>query len=762
MAESVVENLPEPAALRVQHYFAHSTDDGSKADWQLLSLHLAAVGAIAGASAAWFGGRAIAEVAGLLHDVGKYTDEFQRRIAGHSVRVDHATRGAMLAVERYGSVGWLLAYGIAGHHAGLANGVESVERTALQDRLKGSGLPPMWDDWMSESRLPERLTPPKLRRHSKERGGFQAAFFTRMLFSCLVDADYLDTEAFYDKVEGRNSARGVGVPSLIELRAALDRHLLGFRPDRPVNQVRADILTHVRKQAELTPGLFSLTVPTGGGKTLASLAFALDHAIHHGLRRVIFVIPFTSIVEQNAAVFRTALGELGECAVLEHHSAFVAATPPKTDAERYQAREKLRLAMENWDAPIVVTTAVQFFESLFAARPSHCRKLHNIAGSVVILDEAQTLPLKVLRPAVAAIDELARNYRSSVVLCTATQPALGKAHLPGGLDSVRELAPEPAELFRRLERVRVRHVGELSDEALSDQLRALGQVLCIVNNRRHARALFESIADLPGARHLTTLMCAKHRSQVLAEVRARLLQGESCQLVSTSLIEAGVDISLPTVYRAETGLDSIAQAAGRCNRNGERATEDSEVRVFTTANEDWAPPPELLQFAQAGREVLRQPQYRDDPLGPPAIEAYFRQLYWQKGDKELDSNDLLGLCAASRVECLPLETLAVKFRMIDTVQMPIIVPFDDDARSAIESLRYAEKSGRLARKLQPYLVQVPLNVFQTLRNSGAIQPIAPEKWGEQFMELVNEDLYDKRYGLSWENPSFVSTEKLFW
>jgi len=237
MAESVVENLPEPAALRVQHYFAHSTDDGSKADWQLLSLHLAAVGAIAGASAAWFGGRAIAEVAGLLHDVGKYTDEFQRRIAGHSVRVDHATRGAMLAVERYGSVGWLLAYGIAGHHAGLANGVESVERTALQDRLKGSGLPPMWDDWMSESRLPERLTPPKLRRHSKERGGFQAAFFTRMLFSCLVDADYLDTEAFYDKVEGRNSARGVGVPSLIELRAALDRHLLGFRPDRPVNQV---------------------------------------------------------------------------------------------------------------------------------------------------------------------------------------------------------------------------------------------------------------------------------------------------------------------------------------------------------------------------------------------------------------------------------------------------------------------------------------------------------------------------------------------
>nr|WP_211163366.1 CRISPR-associated helicase Cas3' [Azoarcus taiwanensis] len=743
-------------------FFAHSTSKEDQSDWQSLSEHLTNVGALSANHARVFGGQDLAQVAGLLHDLGKYTDDFQRRIAGDAIRVDHATRGAMVAVERFGPIGMLLAYGIAGHHAGLANGSEGNERTALCDRLKGLGLPPLKDDWRRDIVLPEQANPPKL-VPQKDLGMFQFAFFARMLFSCLVDADYLDTEAFYDQIalpgqpNDRSASRALEAPSLQALRERLDTHLSGFAADSDVNRVRADILAHTRQAAQHAPGLFSLTVPTGGGKTLASLAFALDHAIKHGLRRVIFVIPFTSIVEQNAAVFRSALGDLGEAAVLEHHSAFVAAPLPRSDAERYQAREKLRLAMENWDAPIIVTTAVQFFESLFAARPSQCRKLHNIAGSVVILDEAQTLPLKLLRPAVAAIDELARNYRSSIVLCTATQPALNAPDFRGGLENVRELAPNPPELFRKLERVRVRHVGTLDDDALAAQLRDLDRVLCIVNNRRHARALYQALADQPGARHLTTLMCAKHRSEVLAEVRVRLKAGEPCRLVSTSLIEAGVDISLPTVYRAEAGLDSVAQAAGRCNRNGERAAALSEVRVFATANSDWAPPPELRQFAQAAQEVMRQPQFRDDPLSPPAIEAYFRLLYWQKGDKELDAANLLGLCAESRIDSLPLETLAAKFRMIDTVQMPVIVPFDDDAREHLKSLRHVDKSGGLARKLQPYLVQLPRNGFDALRKAGAIQPVAPEKWGEQFMELVNMDIYSREFGIWWEEPTFMGS-----
>lgn len=754
----------QDAQQKPEHYFAHSTNDASQANWQLLRDHLTAVSELTGRYAGAFGGAELGKISGQLHDIGKYTADYQKRISGQAIRVDHATRGAILSVERYGELGYVLAYGIAGHHAGLANGMGNGERTSLQERLKGKGLPTLCETWQQEITLPETLSQPRLAQRSQERGGFQMAFFTRMLFSCLVDADFLDTEAFYDRVEGRPSQRDIPAPSLTELRTELDQYLSGFQADSSVNQVRADILSHVRQQAMQTPGLFSLTVPTGGGKTLASLAFALDHAILHGLRRVIFVIPFTSIVEQNAMAFRKALGKWGETAVLEHHSAFVASPLSRQDAERYQAREKLRLAMENWDAPIVVTTAVQFFESLFAARPSQCRKLHNIAGSVVILDEAQTLPLKLLRPAVATIDELALNYGSSVVLCTATQPALDEEHLHGGLKSaaMRELAPEPAELFRRLDRVRVRHVGELNDQALSEALRNQTQVLCIVNNRKHARALYQSLSDLPGARHLTTLMCARHRSQVLDDVRALLKNGDPCRLISTSLIEAGVDISLPIVYRAEAGLDSIAQAAGRCNRNGEWAIEDSEVRVFTTANEDWSPPPELLQFAQAASEVLLEPEYRGNPLAPPAIKAYFRQLYWQKGAEELDAHGLLKLCENSRIDSLPLETLASKFRMIDNVQMPVIIPFDDQARAHIAGLRHAEKSGGLARKLQPYLVQLPRQGFEALRQAGAIQPIAPEKWGEQFMVLVNQDLYDDNHGINWDEPAFVEAEKLCW
>jgi CRISPR-associated endonuclease/helicase Cas3 len=451
---------------------------------------------------------------------------------------------------------------------------------------------------------------------------------------------------------------------------------------------------------------------------------------------------------------------LGEAAVLEHHSAFVQLEPPRDDPERYQSIHKLKLAMENWDAPIVVTTAVQFFESLFAAKPSQCRKLHNIAGSVVVLDEAQTMPLKLLRPCVAAIDELARNYRSSVVLCTATQPALEAPAFEGGLIGVHELAPEPPRLFRQLERVRVRHLGILSDDALAEHMRSREQVLCIVNNRRHARAVYQAMADLPGARHLTTLMCARHRSEVLAEVRQMLKEGKPCRLVSTSLIEAGVDVDFPTVLRAEAGLDSIAQAAGRCNREGRRALAASELLIFATENEDWTPPTELKQYAQAAREVLRQ--FEGDPLSPEAINHYFSLLYWQKGSEQLDVPDLMGQLRDSRPESLPMEMLATRFRMINNVQMPVIVPYDDGAREALRALEHADGCGGLARRLQPYLVQLPRQGFDALYKAGAVVPWAPGKWGDQFMVLAHEGLYDPRCGLSWDDPTRIAVDALTW
>jgi CRISPR-associated endonuclease/helicase Cas3 len=702
-----------------------------------------------------FAGDELAWLAGVLHDLGKYTNEFQQLLCGNMTRVDHSTWGARVAVERYGPLGQLLAYAIAGHHAGLANGKEKLNRTALIDRLK-SELCELLPAWKTELQLPAacKMQFPSSFRPNAARLQFQLAILVRMLFSCLVDADFIDTEAYYASLEGMKSPRASSHPSLEQLREKLDQRLSGFQANSEVNRLRAEILTHVRKQAPLAPGLFSLTVPTGGGKTLASMAFALDHAIRHGQSRVIFVIPFTSIVEQNAAVFRDAFGDLGEEAVLEHHSAFtddVLSNP--------EARDKLRLAMENWDYPIIVTTAVQFFESLFADRPSRCRKLHNIANSVVILDEAQTLPLKLLRPCVATLDELALNYRTSIVLCTATQPALTvEAGFSEGLKGVREIAPEPPRLYEKLKRVKAQHVGLLSGEQLTAYLRDREQVLCIVNNRRHARALYQSIADQTGAMHLTTLMCAQHRRQVLAEVRQRLKEGRPCRLVSTSLIEAGVDVDFPVVMRAEAGLDSIAQAAGRCNREGRRPLAGSEVLIFAVDSEDWAPPPELKQFAQVFRAVQRQ--HGTDLLSLAAVEAYFKDLYWQKGALALDAHDLLGILRDSHPNSLPFETIANLFRFIENLQMPVIVPFDAEAERLVASLEYATSCGGIARRLQAYLVQLPRPGYEALYKAGAIKAVAPERYGEQFMVLINPDLYNAQFGLSWDNPNFLKAESM--
>ncbi|WP_457809327.1 CRISPR-associated endonuclease Cas3'' [Kushneria sp. EE4] len=747
-------------------FYAHSTEAGDQHDWQRLVDHLEAVAALASVRANRFGMAEAGRVAGLLHDLGKYSPEFQQRLQGAKKRVDHSTAGAIVAREHFpDGVGDLLAYAIAGHHAGLANGRDDGERTPLTQRLQAE-LPAISDEWQSAFSLPEQLRPPAAFETRPDRGFFQLAFLARMLFSCLVDADYLETEAFYARVSGEPISRGGG-PALSMLRDALNTHLETFKADSDVNRLRCDILGHVRQQAVLTPGRFTLTVPTGGGKTLSSLAFALDHALAHGMDRVIYVIPFTSIVEQNAAVFRHALEPYGEAAVLEHHSAF-----DTDDGHRDRdSRDKLRRDSENWDAPIVVTTAVQFFESLFAAKTSRCRKLHNIARSVVILDEAQTMPLSLLKPSVAALDELARNYHASVVLCTATQPALAETDDPersftGGLRNLRELAPDPELLYRQLERVTVHHIGTLDDEALRRELLDIEQVLCIVNNRRHARALFESIADQPGAFHLTTAMCAVHRRQVLTNIRKALSAGHPCRVISTSLIEAGVDVDFPRVLRAEAGLDSIAQAAGRCNREGKRAAADSEVRIFVTLNEDWTPPPELRQFAQTTREVLRS--HGDDPLSPAAIEAYFRLLYWQQ-DQTLDRHGLLPMIEQGRLDGLPFETLEQKYRLIENTQRSVIIPFDQDAREAINRLSWVETAGAVARALQPYTVQVPQQGFRALEQAGVIAAVEQEKFGEQFVVLLdehpgelNDNLYSQQSGLNWQEPGFRAAESNLW
>jgi len=745
----------------VNQYFAHSGSDNTKTDWQSLQNHLQVVAEIAKHNARYFGAEELAYLAGLLHDLGKYTPEFQARLEGSPNKVEHATAGAKMAAEILPEPFYkLISYAIAGHHAGLANGInEGDGRRTLEARLKqtfGKELcQPDNAAWRKELTLPDvSQLVPKIRPHPDQANhGFQFAFLIRMIFSCLVDADFIDTDKFYKQLNGKTWLRG-GYPELPELKQVFDAHLAEKTKNSSrskVNQLRQEILTTARERALLSPGLFTLTVPTGGGKTFSSMAFALDHALQHGMRRIIYVIPFTSIIEQNAKVFREAFGELGDSAVLEHHSNF-----DDRHIKNEETQDKLKLAMENWDMPIVVTTAVQFFESLFADRPSRCRKLHNISGSVIILDEAQTLPLKFLKPVMAAIDELARNYGCTIVLCTATQPALCEPDFKKGFENVREIAPNPERLFEELSLVSVSHLGEVTDDELLERIQANDQILTIVNNRRHAQSLFKSLKEIQveGVFHLTTLMCAAHRVQVLNIIRDRLKNNQACRVISTSLIEAGVDVDFPRVMRAEAGLDSIAQAAGRCNRERLKTKEESYVWVFKSP--DWNVPPELDGLAAGMRSVLRRGY--DNLLGQEAINAYFSEVYWRKGD-DLDQKKLLKMCQDHAPKLsFPFQTIAKEFRMIESFMQPVFIPFNEEAKGLLEQLKNTDEVGKVLRKLQPYIVQIPQKGFESLVIAGAIQTVAPHRFEDQFWELINQDIYDEEFGISWNDPTFIKAE----
>ena len=761
--------------IQTQSYYAHSAQDklGNPLPyehWQTLQNHATNVGNLAAAFAQIFGADEIACYTGQLHDLGKYSLPFQKRLKGEAKSVDHSTAGAKIAVERWGNViGKLMAFCIAGHHAGLANGNgEGDNRSTLKQRLAlqfDADIPALDNLWQQEIKLPQKLSAPPLKADAHH-PFFSYAFFTRMLYSCLVDADYLDTEAFYLNLENKAVERG-GYPKLNALQHNFNQFINDFRRriaqtseqteaekrNADLNRLRSEILDHAVEQAAQPQGLFTLTVPTGGGKTFTSMAFALEHAKRHGMWRVIYVIPFTSIIEQNAAEFRKAFGELGEQAVLEHHSTF-----DDGKLQNEATKDKLRLASENWDAPIVVTTAVQFFESLFADRSSRCRKLHNIAGSVIILDEAQMLPLNLLLPIMQAIKELAQNYRCSVVMCTATQPAVQAENgFYRGFENVREIAPKPTALFDKLRRTTVQHIGSQTDADLLAKLAEHLQMLVIVNNRRHARSLYDQAKHLEGTFHLTTLMCAKHRSQKLDEIRGRLKNGEPCRVIATSLIEAGVDVDFPLVMRAEAGLDSVAQAAGRCNREGKRPSENSFVWIFAP-EEQWKAPPELA--AQAAVMHLTADSFSDDLLSTQAVAAYFAELYQLKGS-ELDNKKILKMHNDTGQSLdFPFQTIADKFRMIESHMQPLIVPFDGEAENLISSLRYADHIGGLLRKLQPYTVQIPESALAALYKAGRIEPINEKNFGKQFYTLIGLDLYDQVAGLSWDDTEFLKGESL--
>lgn len=724
-------------------YYAHTKEDRPPVEWQPLEDHLKRVAELARSFADEFGVGEWGYLAGLWHDLGKYSKEFQKylsssgdpdaHIEAKQGRVDHSTAGAQLAFRKSKNEGKLLAYAIAGHHTGLLNGKDN-EGSCLTARLQKE-IPSCYacPDWLL--RLPILKGLPF--RLDKSRFCFQLSFFARMIYSCLVDADFLDTERFMDE---EKSQWRHGYPSLEILHAKLQAHLeqlTAKASPTTINGHRADILKHCIDAADQQPGLFSLTVPTGGGKTLSSLAFAMKHALRFGKKRIIYVIPYTSIIEQNAAVFRDILGE---DAVLEHHSNF--------DPEEEDHRS--RLAAENWDAPLIVTTNVQFFESLFACRSSRCRKIHRIADSVVILDEAQMLPVPLLKPSLEVLRELALNYRTTIVLCTATQPALSTSEtFKEGLEGVREIIPDPEILYRIFKRVKTVKLPSLSDEELADRLNECGQVLCIVNTRKHARLLYERLPDREGCHHLSALMCPAHRTEVLDRIKAALAKGDPCRVISTQLVEAGVDIDFPVVFRSISGVDSIAQAAGRCNREG-KLMGNGQVFVFTP--EAGLPPGYFRQAAETAEAVLR---HHDDPLSLEAVHAYFEQLYWLKG-AALDQHQILAdLAEGAKIGNFPFRVVAEKFKIIEEGMVTIIIPWNGKAERIIEELRYSVFPAAAARKAQRFTIQVYPEILYALLNAGSV-----ERLHEQYNVLINRDLYREDLGLCPEDPTFHKIESL--
>lgn len=752
-------------------WYAHSSNTCDTSNWQTLKEHLLSVADIAASNAQPLGLERAAYAAGMFHDLGKYSHEFQRRLNGENLRVDHSTAGAKVLCDEVAgfdkNMAEIIGYAILGHHAGLP---DKLNETNACYSWRIENAPSVDSGWRQElSSIPENLVPidviSRFSTDDKQKHIFAFSMLGRMIFSCLVDADYRDTENYYLGLEGRQADRQwLDLSSLLpELTARFDSHmsLLSGRDGGSLDNLRRDVLVHIRANAKKAAGLFSLTVPTGGGKTLASLGFALDHATIHGHRRIIYAIPFTSIIEQTASVFRQVLEREGENLILEHHSAMDEDWGREAGKEARQQKDKLKLAMEDWAAPIVVTTNVQFFESLFAAKTTRARKLHNIAGSIIILDEAQTLPRQYLLPAMRMLEALAGHYGCTVILCTATQPALGvRKDFPQGLAlDGRELAPDPQGLANRLGRTTITHGGMMDNDALITALRPKKQALVIVNSRRHALELYHSAnnAELGGLVHLTTRLCATHRKIVFDDVRQRLNAGRDCRVIATSLVEAGVDVDFPFVFRAEAGLDQIVQAAGRCNREGKRARRESIVTVFDPP--DYPAPREIRSLISDMKRMIGQ---HDDLLSLSAIEDYFNEVYWRMGTEGLDSKGILDCFRFSMTGTdFAYRSAAEKFRMIESGMVPVIIPYDARARQAIGELGIDNiSSGKLARKLQSCIVQVPPKARALLIANGHVRFEHPDLRGDQFAVLQTQSLYASDVGLLWEDADYLAEENM--
>ena len=701
-------------------YLAHLTEDGRT---QTILEHLKGTASLCSAFAAAFDAEAQGHLAGMAHDIGKYSAAFQRRLHG-GPKVDHASAGAFECLKTQQLAA---AFAISGHHGGLPDGGsrgDAAGAGTFWGRINRASQGNLEDyhAWQSEFSLPHANTPAFAGTR------LEGMFFTRMLFSCLVDADYTDTGAFMDNSPYLPASSS----SMEELWRRLETYVSGwFPPKGALNMQRCAILEQCMSAgAQYGPGLFTLTVPTGGGKTVASLSFALAQAKARRMKRIVYVIPYTSIIEQTAQIFREILGDEN---VLEFHSG-VQFDQQEDDASSPETAPLTR-SVETWDVPVIVTTAVQFFESLYACRPSKCRKLHNLAQSVLIFDEAQMLPLPYLRPCVWAIAQLVRHYGASAVLCTATQPALDPIFQEFAPEiPIREICPMAEAHWESFRRVSFQQAGTLSWMDLAARLQQQEQVLCVVNTRRAAREVFHQLSG-SGNFHLSTLMYPAHRKRILDEIRRRLRDGLPCRVVSTSLIEAGVDVDFPAVYRELSGLDSILQAAGRCNREGKRPPEDSIVTIFQ--GED--PPPRLFETSiGAGKIVLDHCQ---DVSSRAAIHTHFSTLLDLKGAEAQDAHHILPLMES---EFFPFRTVAERFHLIESPTTTVYLPLEEGA-GLVELLRSGQYSRTLYRRLGQYGVSVYPQHLAALEQAGALEHLE-----DGSVVLRDIGLYTQTTGLTLE------------
>ena len=761
----------------IDPYFAHSANaSGVK---HRLAEHLTCVSNLAHDFLRGHKGAHEATLAGLLHDLGKYGDLFQARLRGEAQGLDHWSQGAWIALTEHKAVATALS--IQGHHIGLqAANMDALRRMNPQSLTQNHPLRLALSD-PDLMQLKQRAeadgllfqTPAQtmLAHQNGMAQAIAAMLDVRMLFSCLVDADYLDTEAHFegDRCGKRYRRPGQTLRAQDALNAVLahiQRIQFQGNATGPVATVRENLLNSCLTSASEPTGHYTLTAPTGSGKTLAMLAFALAHAAKHGLKRVVLAVPYLTIIEQTACIYRSIFNanpQFGEGYVLEHHSMAGVGKEPHTqdnegkDNEPSHVERQRRLLAQNWDAPIVITTNVQLLESLFSNRPSACRKLHNLMESVILFDEAQSLPQSLAVPTLAALSHLTATYRSSVIFATATQPAFDtldqavSKHAAGGWKP-GQLVKDHAPMFKALKRVDVSwpKAGQETDwNALSTQIRATDRVLCVVNLKRHALALMDALAGEEGVHHLSTNLCPEHRRDKLDTV-SKLLKttGKPCRLISTQCVEAGVDIDFPNVFRAFGPLEAIAQAAGRCNREG-RLPGMGKVVVFDPNEEgNWRRRYPSFTYYQA-TEVTRTMLTDAGPIDindPASFRDYYQRLY------DLNNSAAQNSELNEAIQALDFAEIARQYRLIEHGAIQVVVPWSKQL-ALYKELRKEEAqqgiNGEWMRRAQGLAV----SVYRTKDGPPAWAIPARLRRGGTSDEwfFLEGDYYDETLGLKPPN-----------